>query len=69
MKKVTLTFSVYVEDEFCQRIGGEHKVTTALYEHICEWEGNENGTVEAIDEKMENEEIFRQTVSLGDNIT
>ena len=54
MKKITMTFSVFVDDEpEC----GEYScliknITHSLYEHISLWEFNVHGTVEVEDESI-----------------
>jgi len=62
MKRITMTFSVIVDDEpECngQKIPFD-KMTHSLYEHICEWEFNEHGTVE-----IENESV-EENIEIGD---
>lgn len=50
MKKITMTFSVFVDDEPDNCPIDE--ITHNLYEHICEWVYNVHGTVEPIDESI-----------------
>jgi hypothetical protein len=55
MKKITMTFSVFVDDEPTTGSGDTVSIdqaTCGLYEHICEWEFNAHGTVEIVDIKI-----------------
>lgn len=47
MKKLKMTITVFIDDEMA-------KPLESLYEHVCEWEGNTEGTVEVeMDEIIE----------------
>jgi hypothetical protein len=56
MKKITMTISVFVDDEpvsECENYSCPiERITHCLYEHICTWEFNVHGTVEVEDEDI-----------------
>lgn len=55
MKRVTVTFEVLIEDdaEYNGAKFTEDEVMKDLYDHVCEWVFNTEGTVEFINEKVE----------------
>jgi hypothetical protein len=52
MKRVTMTFTVFLENDlFVAESSGrglppDHMIECALYDHLCDWEGNSEGTMD-----------------------
>lgn len=51
-----MTISVFVEDDV-----DDYHACRGLYEHICEWDGNTEGTVDVLFEDIQ------EDVSIGDD--
>jgi hypothetical protein len=63
MKRIVMTVSVFVEDDAYEPELSERgiSVTQFLYDHICDWDGNTEGTVDVLFDHVE------ENVSIGDD--